>query len=77
MIVQSVQAYPLTWPDGLPRTERKAASQFKTGLAGALKNVRGSLEHFGKDSGKPVTGDASALRTCVARSVGLMRRSRG
>ena len=49
-------AYPLHWPDGLPRTERRAASQFKTQLNGALTNVRKSLEAFGRDSGKAVTG---------------------
>ena len=51
----TVSAYPLSWPYGLPRTERKAASQFKTRLSAALKNVRGALEAFGRDSGKPVT----------------------
>jgi hypothetical protein len=50
------QAYPLHWPDGLPRTERKVASQFKTQLNGALENVRKSIEAFGRDSGKPVSG---------------------
>lgn len=50
------QAHPLQWPDGLSRTERRAASQFKTSLAGALDNVRKSLEAFGRDSGKAVTG---------------------
>lgn len=50
------QAHPLQWPDGLPRTEKPAASQFKTSLAGALDNVRKSLEAFGRDSGKVVTG---------------------
>lgn len=50
----TAQAFPLSWPDGLPRTERKAASQFKTGLPAALKNVRTALEAFGRDSGKPV-----------------------
>jgi hypothetical protein len=49
-------AYPLQWPEGLPRTERRATSQFKTSLAGALDNVRKSIEAFGRDSGKPVTG---------------------
>lgn len=49
------QAYPLQWPDGLARNERKVASQFKTQLAGALDNVRKSLEAFGRDSSKPVT----------------------
>lgn len=50
------QAHPLHWPDGLPRTERPASSQFKTSLAGALDNVRKSLEAFGRDSGKAVSG---------------------
>lgn len=48
-----IPAYPLSWPEGLPRTERKAASQFRTGLSAALKNVRASLVAFGNDSGKP------------------------
>lgn len=50
------QAHPLHWPDGLPRTERRVTSQFKTSLAGALDNVRKSLEAFGRDSGKAVAG---------------------
>lgn len=50
------QAYPLQWPDGLARTERRVASQFKTQLTGALENVRKSLEAFGCDSGKAVAG---------------------
>jgi hypothetical protein len=49
------QAYPLQWPDGLPRTERKAASLFKATLPAALKNVADSLVRFGGDSSKPVT----------------------
>lgn len=49
------QAYPLQWPEGLPRTTSTASSQFRTQLAGALKNVRDSLQAFGRDSGKPVT----------------------
>jgi hypothetical protein len=51
----SIPAYPLAWPDGLPRTERKVASQFRTSLSAALNNVRKSLEAFGRDSGKAVT----------------------
>jgi hypothetical protein len=50
-----IPSYPLSWPDGLPRTERKVTSQFRTTLAAALNNVRKSLEAFGKDSGKGVT----------------------
>jgi hypothetical protein len=49
-----IPPYPLSWPDGVPRTERKAASQFRTSLSAALKNVRGSLQLFAKDSGKEV-----------------------
>ncbi|TIU02362.1 MAG: J domain-containing protein [Mesorhizobium sp.] len=48
------QAYPLTWPDTMPRTANKVASKFKTGLPAALKNVRSSLELFASDSGKKV-----------------------
>ena len=51
----TIPAFPLQWPDGLPRTERKAASQFRTSLSAALKNVKTSLELFAKDSGKAVT----------------------
>lgn len=51
----TIPAYPLHWPDMLPRTERKVSSQFRTSLSGALKNVKSSLELFAKDSGKAVT----------------------
>lgn len=51
----TIPAFPLHWPEALPRTERKASSAFKTGLSAALKNVKGSLELFGRDSNKPVT----------------------
>lgn len=48
------QAFPLTWPDTMPRTANKVASKFKTGLSVALKNVRSSLQLFASDSGKKV-----------------------
>jgi len=48
----SIPAYPLAWPEGLPRTERRASSQFRTSLSAALSNVRKSLELFGNDSGR-------------------------
>lgn len=51
----SAQAYPLQWPDTIPRTKTREKSKFKTSLAGALKNVKASLTAFGNDSGKPVT----------------------
>lgn len=51
----TAQAYPLQWPDHIPRSKQRERSKFKTSLAGALKNVRGSIEAFGRDSGKKAT----------------------
>lgn len=51
----SFPPYPLAWPDGLPRTERKAASQFKTSLSAAINNVKKSLSMFGQDTGRTVS----------------------
>lgn len=48
-----IQAYPLTWPVGWPRAEKKLGSRFKSSVPAALKNVRNSLVLFGKDSGTP------------------------
>lgn len=47
-------AYPLQWPEGLPRTTSQASSAFKTSLPAALDNVAKSLQAFGRDSGKAV-----------------------
>jgi hypothetical protein len=49
------QAYPLQWPDFIPRSTRREGGKFKTTLAAALQNVRDSLRLFGSDSGKPVS----------------------
>lgn len=49
-----IAAYPLTWPDFLPRAKSRERGNFKTTLAGALNNVETSLRRFGADSGKPV-----------------------
>lgn len=49
-----VTAYPLTWPDGWPRTKNTADDRFKTTLHAALANVEGSLRRFATDSGKKV-----------------------
>lgn len=51
----SFPPYPLVWPDGLPRTERKASSQFRTSLSAAIKNVQKSLAAFGGDTGRAVS----------------------
>ena len=48
------QAYPLQWPDFIPRSTRRESGKFKTTLPAALQNVRDSLRLFGSDSGKPV-----------------------
>jgi len=48
-----IKAYPLQWPNGWPRTQKKLSSRFKTTVPSALKNVRNSLVLFGKDSGTP------------------------
>jgi len=50
----SATAYPLTWPDTMPRTERPVSSQFRTQLPAALSNVRKSLASFAADSGKKI-----------------------
>lgn len=42
-----INAWPLTWPETIPRTPRREAGSFKTSLAGALKNVQDSLRKFG------------------------------
>lgn len=49
------KAYPLHWPENWPRNDRPASSQFKTSLAGALKNVQDSVRLFSKDSKKDVS----------------------
>jgi DnaJ domain len=49
-------AYPLTWPETMPRSKMRERGAFKTSLAGALKNVQTSLKLFAKDSGKACSG---------------------
>lgn len=49
-----MNAYPLTWPEGFPRTPKRMQGQFRTTLPGALKNVEDELRRFGADSGKKI-----------------------
>lgn len=50
-----IAAYPLQWPDIIPRrTGFRESGKFKTTLSAALKNVEDSLRKFGSDSGRPV-----------------------
>ncbi len=51
----TIQAFPLTWPNW-ERTRSPSKSQFKTTLAGSIKNVQESLRKFAADSGKKVEG---------------------
>jgi hypothetical protein len=47
--------YPLQWPEHMPRYSRtRDTGQFRTTLAGAIKNVKDSLRLFASDSGKPL-----------------------
>lgn len=48
------QAYPLSWPTGVPRTERKVDTRFKTTLTAAIGNVTNSLRRFGESTGKKI-----------------------
>lgn len=48
------QAFPLQWPDTMPRAKSRSASAFKTTLPKAIDNVETSLRAFGRDSGKVV-----------------------
>lgn len=49
-----IAAYPLAWPDIIPRSARREPGAFKVTLSQALRNVESSLALFGKNSGKPV-----------------------
>lgn len=49
-----IPAFPLHWPDNIPRTKQRVTSKFKTGLSTALKNVRSSISLFAADSGRKV-----------------------
>lgn len=50
----AVEAYPLHWPLGFPRTKSRQPSRFKTTLPSAINNVEEELRRFGSDTGKPV-----------------------
>ncbi len=48
------QPYPLQWPDNIRRSHPRIKSQFRTGLTGAMNNVRASLAKFANDSKRKV-----------------------
>jgi hypothetical protein len=55
-MTETATAYPLCWPEHIPRARGRENGQFKTTLAGAIDNVQESLRLFARDSGKPLTG---------------------
>jgi hypothetical protein len=55
--LNSIAAYPLSWPETMPRYRgAREAGQFKTTLSAALNHVAHSLDLFGKNSGSYVRG---------------------
>lgn len=54
--MNAIAAFPLAWPETMPRCKYREPGQFKTSLPAALDNVERSLKLFGQNSGKPVTG---------------------
>lgn len=61
-------AYPLQWPDHIPRATRREAGKFKATLSVALGNVEGSLKLFGKDSGRAVSGIVLSSNVTLGQS---------
>lgn len=61
----STEAYPLSWPQGFPRTPagRRETGQFKTSYDTAVENVRRSLRLFAQDSGKAITEPVLSTNT--------------
>lgn len=51
----SATNYPLSWPQGFPRSKAREYGMFKTAFNKARDNVESSLARFAKDSRKVVT----------------------
>lgn len=51
----TVQAYPLHWPPGFPRSQHREYGRFKSSFNSARDNVEGSLRKFATDSRKVVS----------------------
>jgi len=49
-------AFPLAWPDDLPRTKTRDRSPFKVALSRAVADLKDALRLFGQDTGQPVRG---------------------
>lgn len=50
----TINAHPLTWPEGFPRTRYPGKSKFSATVSAALNNVEHSLGLFASDSGKKI-----------------------
>jgi len=50
----SANAYPLAWPNELPRSKLRSKSPFRVSLTRAVSDLQDSLRLFGKDTGLPV-----------------------
>ncbi len=66
-MADGVTAYPLTWPETMPRQKTREKGQFRTTLAGALNNVDGSLKAFARDSGKAISGIVMSSNVTLGR----------
>ena len=47
-------AYPLAWPEGLPRTKLRTKSPFRVSMSRAVSDLQDSLRLFGRDTGMPI-----------------------
>ena len=52
----TIPAYPLQWPEKMPRSKAREKGAFKTTLSGAIFNVKDSLRLFANDSGRKLEG---------------------
>lgn len=62
------EAYPLQWPQGLPRTKYPSTSRFGTSVSAAVTNVMDELRRFGKDSGISVSNIMVSSNVTLAQT---------
>lgn len=67
-MADGITAYPLCWPETMPRQKSREKGQFRTTLSGALNNVEGSLKAFARDSGKALTSIVMSSNVTLGRS---------
>lgn len=48
-------AYPLQWPESMPRAAALETSRFSTTMARAIADLKDALRLFGQDTGKKIT----------------------